>query len=287
MRRGPVTIVDGLFRVLAVIGFILACIALFTGEVPQSILAISLSLLALSATVVAFLLLRRLHEVEAQARLSTRWAARLAELSDIVLMIANAATQNHAKVHNTDFQPFAATACQRLASAFDSVTGAACRVSIKELYTTEGADGAPALAVRTLAMSSRGEPAGEHPDWVSDNSDFASILSGSVPRFLSNDLVADLVTGYRNSHWTPERLKEWARTGRYPYRSAIVWPIRAQVEPATAKQRWSTIGFLCVDSAETAAFDPKLDIDVGEIVAHALYCVWPHTRTDDDSENDV
>lgn len=155
------------------------------------------------------------------------------------------------------------------------------------MYYPEERDAHPnGIAVRAMVVGPR-DSKSEKTDWVSENTDFDKIMFSGADHFASNDLPAEIMNGYRNSHWTPERLEEWARTGEYPYRSTIVWPVRGQIDPSGPNQQWSAVGFLCVDSPDPDVFDLKLDVVAGELIAEALYGVWPRTQRDQSQENDA
>lgn len=113
---------------------------------------------------------------------------------------------------------------------------------------------------------------GSKPDRAVDNTDFKNIIDDGDDFFFCNDLSAEIVNGYKNSHWDAPRLKQMAQDDSYPYRSTVVWPVRAKVGPAQA-EAWNVIGFLCVDSPNRGAFDAKLDTPFGQLIATAFYPV--------------
>lgn len=165
------------------------------------------------------------------------------------------------------------------AEAFTLVTGSNCRATLKELYLGEVSlpakpgDAPRATQVLCAATVLRSEldsgPAvyDEAPVLVEENSDFLEVFETGKP-FFSNDLEAAWRRGdYRNSHWTSDM-----RTSRtFPYRSAIVWPVRVdpRSNPRAAPEK--AIAFLCVDSQRRRAFVRLADVAFGGGYAHALY----------------
>ena len=107
---------------------------------------------------------------------------------------------------------------------------------------------------------------------MADNTDFSRLFFAADEFFLANDLPDELASGYKNSHWTSERLAEWRRTGDYPYRSTAVWPLRGRVEDSgSGEGRFEIAGFLSVDSPDAGIFDRDTVKPVGEVFAHAAY----------------
>jgi hypothetical protein len=157
------------------------------------------------------------------------------------------------------------------------VLGAGCRVtaSTSSRMPLESYGGNEP-AVRTLVYpTTLSSPDPRDADLVRDNTDFAEIVEGAT-NFFSNDLVADIQSGYRNSHWTSVKMREWTANGEYPYRSTIVLPVNARVENgATSQGPFDTVGFLRVDSVDADVFDRAHDLAVAEIFARMLYIVWP------------
>lgn len=179
-------------------------------------------------------------------------------------------------------------ALAELARAYSVVTGSNCRATLKEVYheslmTQRGATGSVELTKELMAATwARSEPElsrtarSEAPDKVTENSDFNFVVTNLRP-FCENDLPASWKAGdYRNSHWTDEM-----RTSRkFPYRSAIVWPIEADRPGDRSKEatrddadgaRDPVIAVLCVDSKRTGAFRRAVDVPMGALFAHALY----------------
>lgn len=161
-------------------------------------------------------------------------------------------------------------ACKAFASAMQSLTGAACRVTLQEVYVPENGPDDEA-SVKTIASSYGPRPPSQRAvDLVRDNTDFSTLFEGA-PVYLCNDLVEEIASGYRNSHWTPERLAEWRRSGEYPYRSTVVWPLRELVQREGEESSWDFAGFLSVDSDEVGTFDLDTVQPLGEALAHSAY----------------
>lgn len=268
---------------LAVAGLITSSWSLFSnGSAPDLVLAIALSAVALAGLSVAYISLIDLHRLRLDGDRAGRWADAMPKISQAVLHLADSVTETPADKDsdNTPFQRHAGKACNALSSAFTQVVGRDCRVTLKETFLPVSPAGDPTsdeTAVKEIYTTGVPGPTPQGIDWVSDNTDFDEIFSGEN-YFLCNDLPAEVGKGYRNSHWTRARIKEMNEKGTFPYRSTIVWPIRARLGSDTGS--WNLVGFLCVDCKEANAFDATLDPSYGEVIARALYSVWPRTPVD-------
>jgi Tfp pilus assembly protein PilV len=270
-------IIDIALLVLTAFGVVLSLWGLIAnGSVPVIVLAVVLGLIALGSTAIAYLALRVLHVRDLRGTRATRWAAAQSPLSAALLELANSVGAQESRSRAEAVQEFtthANSALHSIASAFGQVTGRVCRVTLVELWRPAGGRSED-LAVQRIAATD-GVPAtrGQH-DWVTENTDFDEILHNGAKHFFSNDLTVELRNGYKNSHWTRAKLQEMHRTGEYPYRSTIVWPVQAYVA-ADGGTLIRTLGFLCVDSREAGIFDATLDVTMGELLALAFYPVWP------------
>jgi hypothetical protein len=182
------------------------------------------------------------------------------------------------------------------AVVFSTITGAPCRVCIKQLQlhmTTDGDRDSAHRDPRYMAVYDLSRSGGitrpptdpSSPDWVDDNTDFEQIVRGTERIFFSNDLRELLRRGqYRNSHWTQDTIEK----EEYQYLSTIVWPIRRTFsDPATARQMNAVsdlhdlFGFLCIDSREPDVFDRVDDVGLGSAYADTLFIVlkpWTQER---------
>lgn len=161
-------------------------------------------------------------------------------------------------------------ACMAVASALRTLTGHECRVVLQELYTLDQSSG-PTGAVRTINTSDRTAlPGLGTVDLVERNTDFAALVAGGE-YFHSNDLRVNLQAGYMNSHWTPDKLREWSQTGDYPYLSTVVWPIRVRRDGTSTTSTWLLAGFLSVDSRDAGVFDLTVVKPLGAAVASVAY----------------
>lgn len=181
------------------------------------------------------------------------------------------------------------SALQHFASALSLVTGVHCRVCVKDLFCPDvaaqpnGTDAAAvqsrerALRVRTFMRSEDApEPAENNDDYVTDNTDFLTLLrSSNLKCFFSNDLYKE--PAYTNSHITQEMIQQ----RKLPYVATIVWPLRKRTElEGEAKEHHGHVlhrqhirGFLCVDSRTRGVFQERYDADLGAAFADALYLV--------------
>lgn len=247
---------------LATAGAVLSVISLFSNEDwTQTALAIGLSLVAVVAIGMAFGTLHSATLNASQAARAVAWSKGMKNYSNASQHIADIAADLGGK-RSRDPQERASSACVELEKAFTSVSSNDCRVTVKELYSEDGA-----LAVRTLIAPSRHTMKSGVTDLVAANTDFAAILDGK-DLYLCNDIPAEVTRGYLNSHWTPEDLALWAEKGDYPYRSALILPVRTRLPQGDAKnEAWATLGFLCIDSQEPDAFDFTEDRHVAELAA--------------------
>lgn len=263
--------------VVTIVAAVISAAALFvTGSAQQVVMALALSALAIAATIVAWGQSHQLYNAaeaglqshmlvfalgpfsEAMTELKRGYSALLLYLEED-FEFANARTQLVSRFE---------AACNNTTAAFQAMAGHDCRVTLQELYTIDQPDDQVRAAVRTVATSDRGAATGpESVDWVDENTDFASLVAGAEV-FHSADLRESLQQGYRNSHWTPERLHQWHLDGDYPYLSTIVWPIRVRID---GSQKWKMAGFLSVDSKQPDVFDLPALKPLGAALASAAY----------------
>jgi hypothetical protein len=251
-----------------------------TDSFPLSVLAIFVCLVASVALVIAVVAVRRLDRLRHLGARETRWTLALPKLSQAISALASFSAISGdlpEEDKKRQFSDAAARVCLALSGAYTQVVGQECRVTLKETFLSDDDSplGGPQTDLVVVELRSTASQPARTVDWVSENSDFDRIYRSDAKYFFSNDLPSQLKRGYRNSHWTPERLKQWAADGSYPYRSTIVWPVRALVESADGELAWSQVGFLCVDCASENAFDEGIDVAYGDIVARSLYTVWP------------
>src|SRR5205085_11571392 len=125
------------------------------------------------------------------------------------------------------------------------------------------------LYVQDLARSGPARPPVQadatQRDWVTDNTDFESIVIEREPFFFDNDLSSR--TPSKNSHWGPDTVA----TKSYAYIAAIVWPIQKTRIAANNQRRDDVVGYLCVDSLTKGCFDEKADFYMGAAYADTLY----------------
>lgn len=234
-----------------------------------AIMASALSVIALTSLVIIWRLetaLRRKSRSESAGIAIPGLAAAIADMTR-----AHQALRDGEAGASRAFVQLCEQACKDFATALTAMTGRTCRVTLHEVYVPEnGLD--TDWSVQKIAGSYGPQPEGRSDDAVDlicDNTDFDLIMNGA-PIYLCNDLVEAISTGYRNSHWTPEKLAEWHRTGEYPYRSTVVWPLRESVV-RDGDTIFELAGFLSVDASESGTFDRDTVQPLGEAVAHAAY----------------
>jgi hypothetical protein len=106
---------------------------------------------------------------------------------------------------------------------------------------------------------------------VHKNTSYHEVLSGGKDFFFSNNLpkLGDL---YLNTS------KELCPDGKLSYKACIVLPIRYtrtedEVGDSASESKVLTLGFLAVDTNCVDAYDELYDIELGGIVADALFPV--------------
>lgn len=159
-----------------------------------------------------------------------------------------------------------------LAEAYTLVTGSQCRACIKLISVNDSTDGNKHdVVVSTFCRDNEsGEPPRHVPDRIGENTDFRQIFTENAAYFFSNDLIAQLKKGYKNSHWHEDDIAK----GNLAYQATIVWPIERTVTAGTTQPaERQVLGFLCVDTKQTGAFQQTYDDALGASFAQALYLV--------------
>lgn len=250
-----------------------------SSSVAQAIMAVGLSILAIGSTIVAWKQSRQLYESADTVLAANRVTESLPFFQKALDDFKNAYFSLHDDRDDPDTTQFVLrceAACEKAADGFEELSGAKARVVLKEVYAVD-ADGKQRLAVRTVASSDRETLVGAGSiDWVDENTDFERLRTSSDEVFESSDLRGDLVRGYRNSHWTPEKLTEWEHGGGYPYLSTLVWPVRVKVRhegngKSGVQQTWVLAGFLSVDSKQAGVFGSAAIRPIGAGLASAAY----------------
>lgn len=273
--RGAVGVVAD----LATVGTVLyAAVSIAMNETLQSaILAIALAAITVVCLGIVWRLEVALRRKDAHALNRERVSRATPGLAAAIADLSRATTALNTADNSAprSFVQHCESACKEFARALQALTGVDCRVTLQEVYVpVERSDDAPAVKV---VATSYGLPSNNKGvggvDLVRDNSDFESLFLHLEELFLCNDLPEAISAGYRNSHWTPEKLAEWRRTGAYPYRSTAVWPLRGITEGATgdADPVWDVAGFLSVDAKYPDTFDGDTTKPLGDAFAHAAY----------------
>ncbi len=279
------------FRLLSdattLIGLFLAVWALLTdGTVPQAILAVALGLVSLVAVVLVFRLQGLLIRREAR-QTRKRWHAdAMPAFADAAQQVSFAVAAASDREKRKYYLRYADGAVRKMAEAFGIATGKPCRVTLKQGYAPPD-DQAAGVAdwdavVRTVSASAPSGfvPKPGHIDWVRDNTDFQDLARGDAQVFFCNDLPKEVGRGYVNSHWDRDLL----RSGKYPYRSTVVWPVKGVFVDEPNSGFEPILGFLCVDSAVEDTFDEALDVPTGRALAHAFYSLLVVLRTAQEAE---
>lgn len=254
-------------------------LVLSPSALAQSIMAGALAVLAIGSTVVAWKQSKQLYESADAVLAANRVAGSLPNFQKALDDFKNAYFSVNGERDDPDTLQFVqrcGAACEEAAAGFTELAGDTARVVLKEVYSVDVGTH-QRMAVRTVASSDRDALVGfDSIDWVDENTDFELLRTSTAEVFDSNDLTRDLDGGYRNSHWSPDKLKEWKRTGEYPYRSTVVWPIRVKIHHEGAaiggvQQTWSLAGFLSVDSKKPGVFNLEAVRPIGAGLASAAY----------------
>jgi len=234
------------------------------GDASQAVLAGALAVIAIGMGFMVYALQVQLE----RDRIDARGAVALRAANDPLAKSANAlAFATSSLLNGKDPGIFEAQAHEfavELAGAYTLITGARCRVTVKQTYDVEASQD---LAVRTLFTSDSQFLAASQSgvDLVKENTDFSELLNKAESFWLSDDVAS--MPGYINSHYTREEIA----SGRMSYRSVLVWPVRVVTATDATGSDVDLLGFLCVDSPETGIFDKRRDVSPGQILAHSLY----------------
>jgi len=167
-----------------------------------------------------------------------------------------------------------------LAETFTLITDTSCRASVKMAMAVKAdSDAKPDADVQVITLC-RNEPVEDsmrRRDLISNNTDFRQIFEENALYFISNDLPAQLHKGYQNSHWDEKLIQ----SGAFEYRSTIVLPIGRSrflgMQPGTSRRE--IIGFLCIDTQATNAFNATYDVPIGQAFAQALHLALSRFRS--------
>lgn len=262
---------------LAVTAAISGAYVFFTRRnLPQTVLAATVSGLAVVFIAISFRLHQALAESEASHRRYVQDVKAIPLLSTATAHVARATVVAR---RPGEFVLHLNNACADLAQMFSVATGAPCRVTVVELYAPQERERRPGegvrtdepygVAVRLLCASYTDRPVRPTIDWIVDNTDFETVFVTGSP-FLCNDLPAEVGNGLKNSHWPRDKIAEFQANESWPYRAAVVWPIGGSHGGSDGADR-DLVGFLCVDSKQVGIFDRDFDVPTGETFAHAMY----------------
>lgn len=162
--------------------------------------------------------------------------------------------------------------CDKIAEAFTKLTGTNCSVAIKVTrgdFKTQGYDIAIDTFVRDgNSMYARSNTPYQSPMTLEENSDFKLIYQNikngnkSERHFFSNDLIKDVLKGYKNSRLGThfyDFVKNCKKGNGYSsvkefwplsYRSTIV----VGIYPLVPDKDYEIMGFLCIDSPKKDVF---------------------------------
>lgn len=254
--------ISSIFGIVGCVGAIIALMATGSYSIPALVLAVYVCILA---TVLLILLLRQENRYIREAR----YAAATLPMWKAFSEVANASWMLfHGEGSQDAFRLRLRESLRRFAEAFTVVTGTQCRACIKLIHVPEDHASPHSYVVSTLCRhEEEAEPPRHRPDQIGDNTDFMQIFTENKPTFFSNNLIAQLKQGYRNSHWREEDVQN----DRFDYVATIVWPIERGSTSSDQPSEREIVGFLCVDTLKAGAFVKTYDEALGASFARALF----------------
>lgn len=164
---------------------------------------------------------------------------------------------------------------------FSLLTGTRCRAALKVIGRDEGQVWAHALARDRMSAANCAHSDKDRNerkfDLIEQNIDFEILYDDKkddVGYYFNNNMLKSeyYSTSLRyhqessTSHvWKSADGKDWP----LPYRSAIVWPIRQDVNSTVSPRLF--YGFLAVDSESRGVFEERWDSAIGNTIAHQLF----------------
>lgn len=277
-----------MFPVSAIIGIVLGVRELFGLDGPgwAVVLAVFDALLVVAVVVALYAEQHRhrkelaglgeVHNAElAKYQRNARVAVALPTIHDAYHCLRDAAVRMHEGDTEHAVQERLIQSLSHMTRAFSAITGAPCRMSVKELHATPDApDRADAAAdVRFFEVGTCYRHDGstnavtDAPTPPGENADFRNVWDPEQTDrcFFANDI--DAVRGYVNPHRQGDP-KEFS------YNSTIVWPIQSRRD----RTRVGLFGYLCVDSKQKGIFEYHNDFDLGAAYADSLYSVLAVAR---------
>jgi len=180
------------------------------------------------------------------------------------------------KYELAEFKLYMTRMLESVVRAYAIVTGTNCRAAIKLLGNSGKVSYVKTMARdSTSAQYCRDKDKNEsNRHAVTKNTDYNLILNGGRAHYFSGDIVG---------------AKDYLNTSReeygdkLPYSSVIVLPVRSATipQPDSDADKYRVLGFLAVDSAARNVFVEKYDVQMGAVVADALYPImdlWAHVH---------
>lgn len=205
----------------------------------------------------------------------------------------NATETERLNFEKTRFKLLLASCLTAYREAFTLVTGVPCRASIKVIGVLGGGD--TDMYVRTLVRDQLASQSCKNQDsqeqkqhTILGNTDYKQIFKRQRDFFFSNNLLEE-GQSYENSSLPDDGRGVKVYTDDnwpLPYKSALVWPIRYTLciddlpnESSLDKERDQTLyGFLTIDCTEKDVFDEKYSVQMGAILADALFPIMQSYR---------
>ncbi|AFM27247.1 hypothetical protein Desti_4623 [Desulfomonile tiedjei DSM 6799] len=190
---------------ITIIGILWASLNAPNSNIHQILLTIWLCILLVFALALAFLKSREARLASAGLSIHNTFH----KIRDAYFSLATQDTPTTVMEHIRE-------SLASFANIFSLLAGSPCRACIKQVSCTgrAGEHNPRSVQVTTFCrFPSTPDPGLNHEqDYVSDNTDFL-VLFRQTPGnyFYSNNLLGE--KGYRNSHWTPERIRE----GKFDY----------------------------------------------------------------------
>lgn len=143
----------------------------------------------------------------------------------------------------------------KMSETLKSVTGADVRVCVKIIHAEKYDDNSTEYSIRTICRNEHRNTNVARAEYdvsdmaICENTDFSVIMNGLQDYFHVDDLYKYSENNvYRNStHGWEDR-----------YRSAMVFPIRLNIEKTHKTNKYDLMGFVCVDSKFKTTFIGKI-----------------------------
>ena len=272
--RNVLSTVAALVTIFTPVVGILALFRSHSTSIPSIILVLYVCFLTTSLLLLLIMQESRYHR-------ASRYAAAMIPARKAFSSLADASwTIIEGDGSEESFLHYLRESLRFLAETYTLITDSSCRASVKMAMAFQRDNGSghdADVQVVTLCRNEDLDSPDNSRDLISNNTDFRQIFVDNALYFLSNDLPMQLTKGYQNSHWD-ERL---IQSGAFDYRSTIVLPIARSrfLNGQGGALRREIIGFLCIDTLATNAFNATYDVPIGQAFSQALHLALSRFRS--------